>query len=48
MGDAALEDLHPRDSWRASKDFRMQLIKEMTRRALVNAANKGGSSASWK
>lgn len=48
VGDAALEDLHPRDSWRASKDFRMQLIKEMTRRALVNAANKGGSSASWK
>lgn len=48
VGEAALEDLHPRDSWRASKDFREQLIKEMTKRALVNAANKGGSTASWK
>lgn len=44
IGELALEDTHPRDSWRASKAFRQQLIKEMSRRALLSAARKGGAT----
>jgi xanthine dehydrogenase FAD-binding subunit len=48
IGELAAEEMNPRDSWRASKEFRLQLIKEMSRRALINAAVKGGADASWK
>jgi xanthine dehydrogenase FAD-binding subunit len=44
IGELALEDTRPRDSWRASKAFRQQLIKEMSRRALLSAARKGGAT----
>jgi xanthine dehydrogenase FAD-binding subunit len=47
IGQLALAECHPRDSWRASKDFREQLIKEMSRRSLVEAARKGGADVSW-
>ncbi|MGN0056525.1 MAG: xanthine dehydrogenase subunit XdhB [Atopobiaceae bacterium] len=43
IGELAQADTHPRDSWRASKDFRLQLIKEMSRRSLLEAARKGGA-----
>ena len=43
VGELALAECHPRDSWRASKDFREQLIKEMSRRSLLEAARKGGA-----
>lgn len=39
---AVLEDVKPRNSWRASKDFRLQLIKEMLRRALKASISKAG------
>ena len=42
IGELAQADTHPRDSWRASKAFRLQLIGEMSRRSLVEAARKGG------
>ena len=32
------EDVHPRDSWRASRDFRMHLCSELARRAFLAAA----------
>ena len=32
-----------RDSWRASKEFRLQLIKEMSKRPLLEAARRGGA-----
>lgn len=32
--DAALEDVNPRDSWRASKVLRIQLIHELSKRAI--------------
>lgn len=32
-----LTEVHPRDSWRASKAFRLQLVKEMSARALKQA-----------
>jgi xanthine dehydrogenase FAD-binding subunit len=42
IGELAQAETHPRDSWRASKAFRLQLIGEMSRRSLVEAARKGG------
>ncbi|MDR3333656.1 MAG: xanthine dehydrogenase FAD-binding subunit XdhB [Treponema sp.] len=33
-GKAALNDVHPRSSWRASREFRLHLIEELTKRAL--------------
>ena len=43
IGELAQAQTHPRDSWRASKDFRLQLIKEMSRRSLLVAARRGGA-----
>ncbi|MCC6102466.1 MAG: xanthine dehydrogenase subunit XdhB [Atopobiaceae bacterium] len=43
IGELAQADTHPRDSWRASKEFRLQLIKEMSKRSLVEAARRGGA-----
>ncbi len=45
IGEKALEDAKPRDSWRASKTLRTQLVRELSRRALVEAATKGGYEA---
>lgn len=43
IGELAQADTNPRDSWRASKEFRLQLIKEMAKRSLAEAARKGGA-----
>ena len=43
IGEAALADVNPRTSWRASKEFRIQLVKELSARALREAARKGGA-----
>lgn len=43
IGAAALEDVTPRTSWRASKEFRIQLVRELSGRALAEAARKGGA-----
>ena len=43
IGKAALADLNPRTSWRASREFRIQLIEELSPRALREAARKGGA-----
>ena len=43
FGRAALEDVNPRTSWRASKEFRIQLVQELSARALREAARKGGA-----
>ena len=43
IGDLALQDINPRTSWRASKEFRVQLVKELSGRALLEAARKGGA-----
>ena len=39
---AVLEDIHPRDSWRAAKAFREHIAVEMARRALTKAITLGG------
>ncbi len=38
-----LEEIHPRDSWRASKAFRIQIAGEMIRRAFRAAAGRAGA-----
>jgi xanthine dehydrogenase FAD-binding subunit len=39
---AALNDVNPRTSWRASKEFRIHLIEELTRRALKTSIERAG------
>ena len=39
---AVLEDIHPRDSWRAAKAFREHIAVEMARRALTKSIELGG------
>lgn len=38
-------DVNPRDSWRASKDFRLHIIREMTRRGIQETIVKGGGQS---
>ena len=43
VGKGALTEVNPRSSWRASKEFRMQLVEELGKRALRQAViNAGG------
>lgn len=37
-------DVKPRDSWRASKDFRLEIIKEITKRNLNRTIVEGGGT----
>lgn len=43
IGALALGDVNPRTSWRASKEYRLQLVEELSGRALREAARKGGA-----
>ena len=47
FSEMALSDMKPRDSWRASKEFREQLIKEMAKRSLVNAIRRAGGKIEY-
>ncbi|MBT9778266.1 xanthine dehydrogenase FAD-binding subunit XdhB [Clostridium sp. MCC353] len=42
FGKTALTEVNPRSSWRASKEFRLQLIEELSKRALKEAVKKAG------
>lgn len=43
VGQGALMEVNPRSSWRASKEFRLQLVEELGKRALRQAViNAGG------
>lgn len=42
FGKTALTEVNPRSSWRASKEFRLQLIEELAKRALYEAIRKAG------
>lgn len=35
LEDSIRKEIHPRDSWRASRDFRLQIGGEIARRALI-------------
>ena len=43
---AVLEDIHPRDSWRAAKAFREHIAVEMAKRALTKSIELGGGRIS--
>lgn len=42
FGQEALEEVKPRSSWRASKEFRIQLAQELAKRALKESIKKSG------
>jgi xanthine dehydrogenase FAD-binding subunit len=42
FGEMAITEVNPRSSWRASKDFRLQLVYELSKRALKEAIIKCG------
>lgn len=42
---AVEQDIHPRDSWRASKDFRMHIAVESAKRAFLEAVKLAGGVA---
>lgn len=44
IGELVLEEIHPRDSWRASKVFRTQIAKEIAKRGLANAIRRAGGA----
>ena len=40
------EEIHPRDSWRASREFRLQIGGEIARRALIRTIELAGGDPS--
>ena len=44
FAEAGLTEVDPRSSWRASKEFRLQLISELSKRALREALLKSGAA----
>lgn len=42
FGAAVPEDINPRTSWRAKKEFRQQIAAEMAKRALIEATRRAG------
>ncbi|MEG2659768.1 MAG: xanthine dehydrogenase FAD-binding subunit XdhB [Oscillospiraceae bacterium] len=44
IGDIAAGEVSPRTSWRASKEFRIQLVKELSRRVLRQAIGNAGGA----
>lgn len=42
ISEAVLQDVSPRSSWRASKDFRLHLIQTMTQRVVTEAVENAG------
>lgn len=45
VGELACAEMNPRTSWRASKEFRLQLIAELSRRLIRETTQKGGAHA---
>lgn len=42
VGQSAITEVNPRTSWRASKEFRLQLVEELSKRAFAEAYRKAG------
>ena len=42
VGTGALKEVNPRSSWRASKEFRLQLVEELGKRAVKQAVIRAG------
>lgn len=45
VGKGVLEEVNPRSSWRASKEFRLQLVEELAKRAMRQAVINAGGEA---
>lgn len=45
LGAGALTEVNPRSSWRASREFRLQLVEELAKRALKQAVIYAGGDA---
>lgn len=46
IAECALTEVNPRTSWRASKEFRLSLIYELTKRAVAEAVERAGGKFS--
>ena len=44
FGKAALNDVNPRTSWRASREFRLQLVEELAKRAMAESIRLSGGT----
>lgn len=44
FGEAALQDVNPRTSWRATKEFRLHLTRELAMRALTESILRSGGA----
>ena len=44
FGKAVKEDISPRDSWRAAKDFRMHIAVESAKRAFIESVKRAGGA----
>ncbi len=44
IGDALAEDVNPRTSWRASREFRLHIIRELAERVIKNAIENAGGT----
>ena len=44
FGRAALDDVNPRTSWRANREFRLQLVEELAKRALCESIRLSGGT----
>ena len=42
VGQSAITEVNPRTSWRASKECRLQLVEELSKRAFAEAYRKAG------
>jgi len=42
IGETVAKDANPRTSWRASREFRMNIIEELARRATLKALHRAG------
>lgn len=45
IGKTVLGEVNPRSSWRASREFRLQLVEELSKRAFTQAVITGGGGA---
>lgn len=46
IGKSAINEVNPRTSWRASKEFRIQLVEELSKRAFIQAFITAGGEQS--
>ena len=44
FGKAVLDDINPRDSWRASKAFRQHIAQELAKRCLTRSIELAGGA----